>query len=174
MESTEKIIARLLAKSERDPESGCLRWTGALSPKGYGSISVHGRARAVHRVAHEVWVGPIPDGLEIDHVHARGCRYRDCIEPDHLEAITHAENLSRRTKPTRVRGTHCKRGHRYTEANTYWRVDAEGYRFRRCRICVQAEQSARRACSHCGKQIRVGNFAAHQTRMHQDESRRSK
>jgi hypothetical protein len=79
---------RLLAKSERDEETGCLRWTGVHTPKGYGRIRVAGRDRFVHQVAHEVWIGPIPSGMEVDHVAAVGCAHRDCIEPRHLESVT--------------------------------------------------------------------------------------
>ncbi len=69
-----------------EPNSGCWFWLGALS-RGYGSLK---NARA-HRVAYEMTIGPIPEGLVIDHL----CRVTSCVNPDHLEAVTQAENVRR-------------------------------------------------------------------------------
>lgn len=80
---------RLASRARR--EGDCLRWTGSRTPAGYGQMSVAGRLVGVHRVAYELAVGPVPEGLEIDHL----CRVRDCINPDHLEVVTHAENVRR-------------------------------------------------------------------------------
>src|SRR5688500_16398222 len=106
------LSARLLAGSVV-VENGCRRWIQGHIPKGYGQITVDKKSRFVHRVDYELWVGPIPEGLEIDHVRANGCRYRDCIEPSHLEAVTHHENILRKPQPT-----HCPQGHEYTPENT--------------------------------------------------------
>lgn len=89
--------------------SGCLLWTGSLDGHGYGQIldkprKQGGRLVMVHRVAYETWVGPIPEGLVLDHL----CRVPRCCNPYHLEAVTQAENMRR------ARKTHCKRGHEYT------------------------------------------------------------
>jgi hypothetical protein len=96
------LESRLLDRAVRDDESGCLRWPVSRNSKGYGHIKINNRTVGVHRVAYEVWIGPIPQGMEIDHVAANGCRHRDCIEPSHLEAVTHAENLARRRQNGRV------------------------------------------------------------------------
>src|SRR3954467_1668548 len=88
----------------RDP-SGCLRWQGPHSPTGYGRL---GR-RYAHRVAWEREVGPIPNGLSVDHVRDRGCVWRDCVEVTHLEPITQAENLRRAARAI----TSCPAGHEY-------------------------------------------------------------
>lgn len=120
------LITCLMSRSVRDDETGCLRWTGAHQPKGYGQLCVDGRARSVHRMSYELFVGSIPDGHEIDHVYERGCRYRDCIEPGHLEAVTHRENL-RRVMAAR---TMCPNGHEYTPENTRWQRN-----HRVCRTC---------------------------------------
>jgi hypothetical protein len=83
----------------------------------------------------ELFVGPIPEGLVIDHL----CRNRGCINPTHMEPVTNAENVLRGEGPTAVnaRKTHCKRGHPFDDVNTY--VYAKG---RACRMCHQLRQRA--------------------------------
>lgn len=91
---------RLLAKVDRSgpimtvrPDLGpCWIWMGKPSTFGYGRMGGHqGDAVAVHRVSYEVFVGPIPEGYEVDHL----CRNKMCCNPDHLEAVTKAENNRR-------------------------------------------------------------------------------
>lgn len=117
----------------RDADSGCLRWQGAHTPKGYGQIYLDGKAQAVHRVAYERAFGPIPDGLEVDHVRAQGCVHRDCIEPAHLEAVTHAENVQRRPLPVV-----CGEGHPYVDGSYLTKVTASGSSYRVCLPCRTA------------------------------------
>lgn len=133
------VEEKLVLNSHRD--GGCLRWAGAHTPKGYGHVSVDGRARPVHVVAHEMWIGPVPPGHEVDHVHERGCRFRDCIEPGHLEAVTHAENVRRQLALV----THCAQGHEFTAENINIYVNKKGYTTRRCRECNRAWCRARKA-----------------------------
>ncbi len=139
------LAQRLLVRSERSAE-GCLRWTGAHVSKGYGQIVVNGRKRSVHVVAHEIWIGPVPEGYDVDHVHAKGCRHRDCLEPSHLEAVTHAENTRRAAELI----THCPQGHEYTPDNIKWMTPHKPglNRLRCCRRCFNAARRAKRARNH--------------------------
>jgi hypothetical protein len=121
-----------------DDSTGCIRWTGAHTPKGYGQISINGKRVAVHRAAWERANGPIPDGMEIDHVFDRGCRFRDCINVDHLQVVTHAENVRRQL----ARVTHCPQGHAYDDENTIVALNRKGYETRRCRTCKNARNRA--------------------------------
>ncbi len=99
---------------------GCWLWSGKID-KGYGRYN----GRGAHRVAYELTVGPIPSGLEIDHV----CRTPLCVRPDHLEPVTRLENMRRRYATY----TACINGHQYDEANTY--IMPRGYRD--CRACIR-------------------------------------
>lgn len=81
------------------------------------------RLIAAHRFAYELANGPIPDGLEIDHL----CRNRKCVNPAHLQAVSHRENMLRAAK------THCLNGHPLTGPNVYLRPDGRGRECRECR-----------------------------------------
>lgn len=108
-----------LAMTDR---SICWPWPGMWDVWGYGRVGVNGHQRGAHRAVYELMVGPVPDGLELDHL----CRFRACVNPDHLEPVTHAENVRR----IHVRQTHCLYGHEFNEVNTRYRGNA-----RRCRVC---------------------------------------
>lgn len=115
---------RLAYKREIGPD-GCWIFTGALNPAGYGVIGYAGKVHLAHRLSYEVEVGPIPDGLELDHL----CRNRNCFNPDHLEPVTHLENMRR---SSRVK-THCIRGHELAAPEHFYeRPDGRG---RECKTC---------------------------------------
>lgn len=126
-----KAEARFWSKVEKT--DGCWLWRGGLFRTGYGCFyEVPRPGRLAHRYAYELLVGPVPEGLELDHL----CRVRHCVNPAHLEPITHAENMARGIHATK---THCKHGHEFTEANTLLRNGGKG---RTCRACA-ADRIAR-------------------------------
>lgn len=129
--------------SKVDRSGDCWLWLRATSSKGYGRFWVGGAWQAdvlAHRVAYELEVGPVPDGLTIDHL----CRNTSCVNPDHLEPVTNRENILRGTGPAalRARQTHCKRGHPFDEVNT--RFTGLGAQ-RSCRACHADRERRRRA-----------------------------
>ncbi len=123
------IPERILAKFYVDLETGCWVWTGSRTRDSYGWVWFKPRAWLAHRLVYELCVGPIPEGLQIDHL----CRNRPCVSPSHLEPVTNAENVRRGMGGEWWRRkTHCPQGHAYVEANTYM------YRNRRhCRACIK-------------------------------------
>ena len=122
-------LQRFEAKVERMPDGGCWIWTASRKRFGYGQFFLRRRIRPAHRVAYEHFVGPIPAGLQLDHL----CRQPACVNPAHLEPVTAAENLRRGLNGVlSVTRTHCRRGHERNEKNVY--VDPSGTKVcRRCR-----------------------------------------
>lgn len=115
-----------------DTETGCLLWLGSTNKvSGYGYY----RGRPAHRIAFERAYGTIPPGLVIDHVYARGCRHRNCIEPSHLEAVTNQVNIQRAFPADRPRVTQCKRGHGMSGDNVVIRHNRNRKPQRACREC---------------------------------------
>lgn len=117
--------------------ASCWLWTGATSRGGYGHASpAPGRFRQAHRWVYETLAGPIPDGMQLDHL----CRVVNCVNPDHLEVVTPAENVARSSS---ARKRYCIKGHDLTiEANVLRKGN-----LRRCRPCLaeHAREHRRRA-----------------------------
>lgn len=125
-------VSRLDEKITEVPEAGCWLWTGAVDRRGYGAFWFRKRVQRAHRASYIIHRGEVPDGLDLDHL----CRTPACVNPWHLEPVTHRENCRRgdagRNLADRNRAkTHCPRGHEYSGANLY--VTTEGARA--CRTC---------------------------------------
>ena len=126
---------------------GCWLWTGNLTRGGYGQFTMPGRKAAAHIVSYSMYVGEIPAGMELDHVVARGCRHRNCVNPAHLEPVTRRENWLRGSSQSAInaRATHCKHGHLLDDANVYRYPSKPGARnCRKCRERRAAERSLTR------------------------------
>lgn len=133
MEATRRTWPeRFWAKVEKTET--CWIWLGRKTHDGYGTVWFDGRQHVVHRIAYEMHAGPIPDGLQIDHV----CRNRSCVNPAHMEPVTQRENIRRGVSPAglNARKTHCKRGHEFTPDNT-----GIVKRGRYCRTCYRASNA---------------------------------
>jgi len=119
-----------------EPNSGCWLWTGKLTNSGYSEFWADGRGRLGHRVSYQLYRGEIRAGLEIDHL----CRVPICVNPGHLEAVTHKVNQERGRG---ARGR-CKRGHEFDEKNTAIVAGKRpGLFARRCRACAAWHARAR-------------------------------
>ena len=117
---------------DRGFSSHCWIWQRSTDGR-YGCI---GSERA-HRIYYERHIGPIPEGLSLDHL----CRITRCVNPFHLEPVTHQVNCQRGNQGKYQKDkTHCKNGHEFTEANTYWRTGG-----RACRECFRLNQQTPRA-----------------------------
>lgn len=151
-----RVIERLHQRVTIAP-NGCWIWQGGLA-SGYGRMGWRegGKARfgAVHRITYTEAHGPVPEGLDLDHLcHdpetctvAAECQHRRCCNPAHLEAVSRKENLSRGggISAERAARTHCPEGHEYDAVNTF--VDKQGRRS--CRECTRI---ANRAYYHQNK-----------------------
>lgn len=142
-------VERFMLKTEI-ADDGCWRWTGALYRlTGYAAFSDETRRMTyAHRWAYEHYVGPIPDGCQVDHLcHNRDascpggptCLHRQCANPDHLRAVIQRDNMRACVER---RGT-CRRGHKQDSDNVY--VDRRGYRT--CLDCVQITNTAKKGTS---------------------------
>lgn len=119
------VAVRFFSKV-RVEESGCWVWTAATSSNGYGKFGIGPRVLLTHRVSFELLRGPIPLGMQLDHV----CRVKTCVNPAHLEPVTTQEN----TRRYRETVTHCARGHAFSGENVFLR-NCGRYLKRCCRIC---------------------------------------
>lgn len=129
--TVDQLPPKLQKRIRVDEASGCWLWVGHIIKEGYGRMA----AIPAHRVVYEAAIGPIPTGLDIDHL----CRVRHCVNPAHLEPVTRSENLRRGIGPALNRRrskliTHCRHGHEFTPDNTYIHKTT-GHR--NCRECAR-------------------------------------
>jgi hypothetical protein len=155
---TDKLIKKFWPKVEKsgpipecNPSLGqCWTWKGAINKTGYGHLSIgrpnKGSVRA-HRLAYLLCVGPIPEGLILDHL----CRNRACPNPAHVEPVTHRENLLRGNGFVGInhRKTHCPKGHPYSGHNLINRF-YKGKHMRICRICINQKTANWQARQRAG------------------------
>ncbi len=129
MSTDTDILSRFLSRLILSPETGCLIWPMKPNRQGYGQMSHSGKTIRSHRFAYESQVGPVPEGLVLDHL----CRNRMCCNVAHLEAVTSKENVLRGIGPTAVNATktHCDNGHVFSGTNVRIRPDGS----RKCREC---------------------------------------
>lgn len=152
-------------------DAGCHEWTADVSNSGYGRFWVEGKQKALaHRWSYEYHIGPIPDGLVIDHL----CRNKLCVNPSHLEPVTYSENALRGVGPEmrsaiKFTATHCSQGHEFTPENTKYngikRVD---------RICVTCAKDGRKRqyeSDKTGQQERTARWKAKDPERHKELGR---
>ncbi|MFH8619155.1 HNH endonuclease signature motif containing protein [Streptomyces sp. NPDC017979] len=114
----------------------CWEWSAGLTPAGYGKFWQGGKTRLAHRVSWELLVGEIPDGLPLDHL----CRNICCVNPDHLEPVSTAENTARSSNRQALAAqkaavTHCSNGHSYADHSV---IDHRG-----TRLCIPCRTARR-------------------------------
>lgn len=155
--SVDRLADRFWAKvnfdgpvpAHRSDLGPCWIWKTGTDSNGYGKVWFQGNDRPAHRVAYELIVGTIPDGLTLDHL----CRVLRCVRPAHLEPVSLRENILRGEGPAALnaRKTACVNGHLFSAANSYQRSRLEGGRD--CRLCQRVRHQrwlARKAVKEAG------------------------
>jgi len=151
MLNIDALPSRIRSKIRVSTETGCWEWTAAIGTVGYGKIVWEGRVVDSHRVVYGLLVGPIPDGLVIDHLchtpecrdfaDRTGCTHRRCQNPEHMSTVTQRANVLRgmSAPAMNARKTHCAAGHEYTSETMTLDSGA-----RRCKICRREADQRRR------------------------------
>lgn len=143
MTTPDLFMRHVVRASSGDGWDGCWLWTGCIAKNGYGQVGHEGRTRSAHTVSYELHVGPIPEGLTIDHTCHNGsgckggasCLHRRCVNPAHLEPVTQRVNNQRAQAASDEK---CVNGHEWTPENTRVRKDT-GQRI--CRECAKKQRA---------------------------------
>lgn len=153
---TPSTVERFWPRVRKSEE--CWEWTGPRNNHGYGTLRHNGRDALAHRVSYELNIGPIPDGLQLDHL----CRNRGCVRPDHLEPVTNRENALRGEAPAiRIRRSGaCARGHEANAENRYYWPDGRSY----CRVCERERERVRYLTDPEFRQRKLATTAAAKAR----------
>lgn len=146
--SLSHLLERFFEKVEKT--DNCWRWNAALNKKGYGRFNIGGRVFLSHRISFALAGREIADGLVLDHT----CKTKSCVNPDHLEAVTNIENLTRSPEVWIGRDT-CKKGHKSTPENAWEYTDFRGSKRKQCRKCHSIREGKR--------QIRLAQIANRET-----------
>lgn len=127
-------IKDFLTKYKKN-RKGCWVWNGYKTSHGYGSMKMAGRRDYAHRISFRYFKGEIPKELQIDHL----CRNRLCINPDHLELVTSAENTRRGNSNSSINAkkTNCSKGHPFFGSNLILKTKNGKIVGRKCRICLR-------------------------------------
>lgn len=130
-------MERFTSKFIEDPETGCWVWQASLGAGGYGRFRLNGKLETAHRVAWEMFKGPIPDGGILDHF---VCDNPPCVNPEHLKCGSYWDNTRRGNSPVAInaRKTHCPNGHALEDGNVYCRPG------RNERECLKCRRNYRR------------------------------
>lgn len=139
---TNQCLSRFIQKTDFGSAllaNQCWIWMAATDAGGYGRFWGNGRLMRAHRFAWEQKHGPIPPGLQIDHL----CRVRNCVNPGHMEVVTRRDNILRGVgfSALEAKQTHCKRGHEFTPENLY-HPPSQPPHYRRCVACDKQHSAA--------------------------------
>ena len=138
---------RLIRDIDYEPNTGCWLWNKSVNGDGYGRLQYKNKRYRAHREVYKYYKGEIPKGLELDHL----CRVPSCVNPAHLEPVTHKENVRRGASlggalwngvNHESMKTHCKWGHEFNEENTCIYI-RNGRRWRECRQCRRERKQIR-------------------------------
>ena len=138
---------RFWTKVNKDALNKCWLWTAGVSLEGYGRFSVNRQPTYAHRISYAFAKGDIPTGMELDHL----CRNRICVNPEHLEVVTHQENVLRGVSPAALHRaqTSCVHCHPFYDSNTITLRNGGSD----CRTCARTRERNRtrcwkRSCTH--------------------------
>ena len=134
----DEMAPRFWARVAKAGPDDCWEWTAVRDRHGYGQVYFDGKTHRAHRLALRLSGIELVPGMDTDHL----CRNRACVNPRHLEQVTHRTNAQRGEAGAHERAkTHCPKGHAYDEANTYLR--RKGHRIERgCRACLRLRTRA--------------------------------